>query len=100
MLDAEDIQGKRRRADRYDAVFADDAVLFATAHQFAGKERSGRLLRLTKTSWFTEAPVVWGIKTGRPSRPRTISSEPRSRMRTSPVAKPSSKVKKAPASCS
>src|SRR6059058_5805001 len=39
MLDAEDIQGKRRRADRYDAVFADDAVLFATAHQFAGKEQ-------------------------------------------------------------
>src|ERR1700756_3916025 len=39
MLDAEDIQRKRWRADRYDAVFANDAVLLATAHQFAGKQQ-------------------------------------------------------------
>src|SRR5215472_17843755 len=39
MLDAKDIQRKRWRAHGYDAVFADDAVLFATAHQFAGKQQ-------------------------------------------------------------
>src|SRR5215472_9615876 len=39
MLDAEDIQRKRGRADWYDAVFANNAVLLATAHQFAGKQQ-------------------------------------------------------------
>src|SRR5207302_9939814 len=39
MLDAEDIERKRWRADRNDAVLANDAVLFAAADEFAGEEQ-------------------------------------------------------------
>src|SRR5215469_5670638 len=43
MLDAKDIQRKRWRAHGYDAVFANDAVLFAATHQFAGKQQKRAL---------------------------------------------------------
>src|SRR2546426_10175746 len=39
VLHAEDVERKRRRADGNDAVFADDAVLFASADEFTGKEQ-------------------------------------------------------------
>src|SRR5207249_10316569 len=39
VLHAEDVERKRRRADGNDAVFADDAVVFASADEFTGKEQ-------------------------------------------------------------
>jgi len=43
VLDAEDVEGKRRRADGDDAVLADDAVLLAPADEFAGEEQQRTL---------------------------------------------------------
>ena len=43
VLDAEYVEGKRRRADGDDAVLADDAVLLATADEFAGEEQKRAL---------------------------------------------------------
>src|SRR5260370_6499456 len=43
VLDAEDFERKRRRADGDDAVLADDAVLLAPADEFAGEEQQRTL---------------------------------------------------------
>ena len=43
MLDAEHIQRKRLGVRRHDAVFGNDAVLLAAAHQFAGKQKKRTL---------------------------------------------------------
>jgi len=43
MFDAEDVEGKRIGSHRDEAVFADDAVLLATANQFAGQEKQRAL---------------------------------------------------------
>src|ERR1700719_4237370 len=38
VLHAEDVEGQRFGANRHDAVFADDAILLAAAHEFAGQQ--------------------------------------------------------------
>ena len=43
VLDAEYVEGKRRRADGDNAVLADDAVLLAAADELAGEEQKRAL---------------------------------------------------------
>src|SRR6267142_1243391 len=50
VLDAKYIERQRFRADRYDAILADNAVLLAAADQFAGQQQQRPLLRLMSTS--------------------------------------------------
>src|SRR6266481_6341836 len=48
VLDAEDIERERGRADRNDAVLADDAVLFAAADEFAREQQERALAAIDK----------------------------------------------------
>jgi len=69
------LRGRRRCARREnDAVFADDAILLAAADEARrASSNNGRLLRFMRTSWLTEAPLLYGgTGTGRPSRPRYL----------------------------
>src|SRR5260370_316980 len=43
VLDAEDVERKRRRTDGDNAILADDAVLLAPADEFAGEEQQRTL---------------------------------------------------------
>jgi len=93
VLDAEDVEGKRRRADGDDAVLADDAVLLAPADEFAGEEQQRTLAAIDQNKLVDGSASglrsVDGPAIARASKP----SEPCSRTSTSPVASPSSRVR-------
>jgi len=98
VLDAEHIERQRLCADRHDAILADDAVLLAAADQFAGQKQQRPLAAMMSTSWFTDALASYcGGRTT--PRSRTIPAAPRSLTMTSPLARPSSSVRKLPVSC-
>src|SRR6266481_5989715 len=58
VLDAEDIERERGRADRNDAVLADDAVLFAAADEFA-REQQERALAAIDEDKLVDGSAGW-----------------------------------------
>ena len=64
VLDAKDIEWQRLRADRDDAVFADDAILLAAGNHFAG-EKEQRFLAAIYEDELVHLRAAAGTQHGR-----------------------------------
>src|SRR5205807_4870505 len=71
-LDAEDIERKRWRADRNDAVLANDAVLFAAADEFAGEEQQRTAAAIDQNELVNGSAGVGRRKIDRTAVARTL----------------------------
>jgi hypothetical protein len=99
VLDAEDIERQGFSAGRDDAVLGDDAVLLATADEFAGEQNERALAAIDQDELVDGRAAESGMGRRWESRVRARPAAPCSLTMTSPLDRPSSSVRNALVSC-